>query len=413
MLKINVFFLFLISFLILYKSILIHYGLDKIVYVLIAAFIGILSMVFIVRLKIKKSILWLLPFIILGLVSLLISMLNGSFFMGTVGFLGMYLFFFFWILSFSSVGEPDRYTLFNIYIRIQIVLAIVMTVFAIYQFFYNPTLFGIKPHELYSNVDILDVIVTRRATSFIGSTQNLGIYLGVMCGFLMLTDFRWIAKMLLLSLFFIGGILSGTRAFFLFIVIFFFAYYFRHLENFGSLLSMLIIGLFFYSLIIIFQRMNVEVAHRVYVLADKGVVSHFDFWLPFITHDNLYHYIFGQGIGTAERLSEVLTDNYVPNTESYLLKLYHEIGISGLCAFLLAYGVSMYNAFKKKSRFGKAIFAILLGLITNLVATPSFAGLTMSFVIWPIILFPLSSSLGFKLQLTTFKERKYGFRLWH
>lgn len=391
--KLNKLFILVLSICVVYKSVLVALHIDVIVYISTFFLIGINLFRLLTMFKIERNMQWVLPFLSVGVMALLISTLKGMAFIGSIGFAGIYLYLIFWGLCLSLPSVTKRNELFMYYVHIQLILAAGTAVFAVYQYYVDPTLFGVNPHKLYSDVALLDSgKITRRATSFIGSPQNLGLYLGVMFGLVWLSPFTKAVKLYISGLFFWGGLLSGSSAFFAVVVFFLLGYYSRNIKNYSSLLLRLSACFVFIAIIVILQRISIDEA--AYNAVRFDLKTHLPYLTRFIEQDTLTNYFFGRGIGISDRLVEVLSGKnipevWVPGIESYLEKIYFELGIIGLFSFAALYSIAMYKAFKSTGKPGRVIFAILLGVLSNLAATPSFAGLTMSFILWPFILYPV------------------------
>lgn len=389
MFKINLILILILSFLIVYKSVIIYFlGNEYIIYVLVFLYILFYLTILFLLLKISRNILWLVPFILSGFISFMIMAYLNTLYIGIIGFLTTFLYLAFWAFIFSSINDAGRTKLFISYIKFHMLMAIGVTLLAVYQFFVDPTIFGIITHSVYADADLLDVQVTRRATSVFGSPQNLAIYMGIVSALVFFIDYKKLTKFSLLIIFMIGGILSGSRAFVYFIFLFAFIQVILNFKERKKKFSEpVIILIIFFLLIACFQNLNQETADRIMVLFRTG--GSFEIWTKYIYHNSVFELLFGRGLGVTERLVGVLTGNWMPETESFILKIYYEMGIIGLISLLIIYLKSMYNAITGKCPYDKVIFSFLLSFISNLIATPSFGGLTMSFIVWPIILFPL------------------------
>ena len=198
-----------------------------------------------------------MPLLLIGMLSLILSILNNYILVGVVGFISIYFYMVFWLASFSSINYTKRKIFFDYYVHISIAFAAVTAIFAIYQYFFDPTLFGVKPSRIYSDIELLDASITRRATSFLGSPQNLGIYFGLMIGCLTLVNYKKVVKTTLYLLFIVGGVLSGSKAFVVFMILFLFAYNFRSKQLKGIRgFFKIVIG--FFLLFAILQMQSIE-----------------------------------------------------------------------------------------------------------------------------------------------------------
>ena len=114
----------------------------------------------------------------------------------------------------------------------------------------------------------------------------------------------------------------------------------------------------------------------------------------FLLHSDFLHTIFGEGIGVTDRLVEKFTNDnppagFVPGCESYILKIYYEQGMFGFVSFAILGLSSIKNSFFLLNTTAKiTLSSVIVGLSTNLLFTTSFAGFTISFLLWPILLYP-------------------------
>lgn len=390
MLKINIGLTLVLSFLIVYKSVFIAFLKNEyIIYFLVGFYLIFSLSLLLFRKEISRVAVWLAPFVLSGFISFLISVDSNLLSVGMVGFIATNIYFFYWVFVMSSLTNEERNELFNRYVRFHHIMAVGIALLAIYQFFVDPTIFGLVTHPDYANAELLDVTITRRATSLFGSPQNLAIYMGVACSLVFFVNYSKTIKSIQLSIFMFGGILSGSRAFVYFIIIFAVVNSFILLKSRRKRkgLGPIIIIVLFAAFICLFQYLNRETADRIMVLFRTG--GSFEIWMSFVSYKNWFAFLFGNGIGVTERLVGVLLGKWMPETESYLIKLYYEMGLLGLSSFLLIYLKAIYNCLYERSPNGKENLAFLIAFLSNLIATPSFAGLTMSFVAWPFILIPL------------------------
>lgn len=407
LLIINKLFIGLITFFFLFKSIFTYLNLEFLCYALIGLFLFINFILFVLKLKLPQRSIPALLFISVGIQSLATSFASGLFLIGIIGFIGVYMHMIYWVICFSMLnGNEEGEVLFNYYIRINIIFGFITAIFAVYQFFFDPTLFNVNPHRIYSDVDSLSEAmltldsyggITRRATSFIGSPQNLGIYMGVMCGCIFMVPWaKRIAKIVLFSMFFAAGLLSGSGTFVVFLLMFFFFYAMR-IQRVNSFIKIIIIVMILLGILAMQYIENLQnTILQSFYLMDRlklGIDNEYNF-KSFFSHEHLYHIIFGKGIGIADRLVEVVMDNKPPDnwiagSESYLLKVFLELGVIGFLLFVIVYAQSMFYSYKSKKKQGYILFVILAGIVSNLMLTPSFTGLTMSFILWPFILYPI------------------------
>jgi len=396
-LVLNKVFIAALSIFIVFKSIFTYLNMEIYGYIASFLFLFINLLYFTLSFKLPSKSKIIILFFLIGILSLIISIVNDNILIGVVGFIGTYFYMTFWLISFSSINYTERKSFFYYYVNIMVVLASITAVFAIYQYFVDPTLFGVNPSQRYSDIELLGISITRRATSFIGSPQNLGIYFGLMIGCLTLINYKKMVKVILYLLFTVGGILSGSSAFVIFLLLFLFAYNYRR-QDIKGIKGILMVIIPVIILLVVFHLQRIENIENTIWQAFYIFDSRFDEALgstysmnSLLVRDTFQH-IFGNGIGLANRLVEVVTlenppANWIGN-ESYLFMIFFELGLLGGVSFLMLYGVAIFYSYKDKTVYGRTLFAILLGLTSNLAATPSATGLTMSFIIWPFIIAP-------------------------
>jgi hypothetical protein len=399
--KLNHYSLTLLASFFILKTVYVFYGIDKVMWAL-----GVVLMCVNMLALLKYATVFranaipIIVFFLSGILAYLVSTLNGMLLMGSIGILGTYLYLILWS-SFFALLRPDQLEkIFESYILVLLVLGLITALSCIYQYFIDYSLFGYNIlHRVYSNVDNIAAGVTKRATSFMGGPQNLGLYMGVMFALVRLYTNNMFLKQAMYALFFIGGILSGSAAFIafllgyiswslvgsnkhrvakihLFMLLSIFMAYFMYLQFIGVLM---------------FKDSMFEALYIVDILT--GRIEFYDLDI-FLVHGSLITTLFGDGIGITDRLVEKFTNDnppsgFVPGNESYILKLYFEQGLFGLLSFLSLYMSSVLSARKIKSQHGIVLITIYVGLASNLIFTTSFAGFTMSFILWPLLLYPI------------------------
>ena len=299
--------------------------------------------------------------------------------------------FFWYSLFLTNMNNVNK--VFNYFIKAILQYSVVVSIGAIIQYYISLNLFGLINNRLYSNEAVLsNVNFAKRAISFISSPQNLGVFQGLIFS-LSLTQFKKYSSSnfhyLFLGLTLFAGILTGSKAFYLFISVYLF--YFLLLRNKIKWNYILISLLLFLSLPMIFPSLFMtETVQRVIILfnvvsfSDISVVS---IWgLFFESFDTIQKIIFGQGLGLLSSYSQLTFGYKILNgsSESYLLQLFYETGLIGLFLWLTFFKVSI-NKLKSQSELRDYAF-ILIALFFNLLFTPSFYGLIISFFFYPFII---------------------------
>ena len=100
-----------------------------------------------------------------------------------------------------------------------------------------------------------------------------------------------------------------------------------------------------------------------------------DIWLRYLNLDGPVEFLLGHGVGTADRIVFNTFQFGVDQPESFLLKLYYEIGLIGCALFSAVY----FAAIKSAGRHNRKMVPIFYGFLTNLIFVPVFAGLPISF----------------------------------
>lgn len=379
------------------KSALVKWGVDVFIYCLTVLIILFNCTLFFINPKfIKRSVLWCTIFLFCGLLSLSYSLLNGLAQVSLPGFALAYLYFIFWLITFSTLSKGSENILFNKYVKIQLYLAVVTSALAIYQFFFDTTIFNLCVYKYYMKAEeYAQYGITKRATALIGSPQNLGIYLALMCQSVFLVDFKLYKKVFLYVLFFWGGLLSGSGTFIGVTLIFLFIYSFKKRSLALKFLRTFIVLV---VIVLIFANFGSETPLIHDSPVDLGTDLRYGNRLDSYNLkavfgvDSLMEILLGRGLGLSDQGVDRFLDYsgaVLFNSESYLLKLFYEQGALAFVMFMLLYGKAMYSAYKSTYKHAYVLFAILLSMLPNLLFTPSFAGFTMSFMLWPYIFFSL------------------------
>lgn len=283
-----------------------------------------------------------------------------------IGTFTLLFFLVFWLLVFNMrpALTIDRLMKINIY------LSAVIALLGLYQYFFDYTLFGMVT----SVYGVVESNITRRAVSVFGSPQTLGIYLAVVVGYLITipkTRLQWLILLVDMSVMF----LSGNKAVFVFFVAFFATYAKIDRRAWRNLL-LVGCGLLLFSLAlpdtVLVQRMLDPIR---FVLTGQGD-ARVGIWMNVLDEtQSVWQLLLGHGVGTAERLLFNRYQYGADSTESYVLKLYYEVGLVGLGWFLAVY----LTAIKQAARMRENVRPIFWGFLTNLLFVPAFSGIFISF----------------------------------
>jgi hypothetical protein len=376
----------------------------------------------------RKSILWIVPFLIFSIISAFQVALNFSFMAGVISITGLIFYGTMWLFVLTAlVGKGKESKCFEKYLTLLLWLGIINAIFAIYQYHFDASIFGLSSHSKYGNIELLSLgKITRRAGSLIGSPQNLSLLLGITSCLIIVKKMKIIRKAILFLLVIYAGIITVSAAYFAFLITFllsWFAYTSRNKKKIGLTVLLFCISI---GSIISMQKvsnLNNRLIGGLYIAdmwtENAGRSERIYKYIGFFKFDDLSTFLFGNGAGTTDRLMEVygekyginLSESFVAGGESYITKLYFEIGIIGLSLFCFPYFIAILNSYSNPGRLNQFFFAFLLATFINLLFTPSFTGLTMSCIIWPFILYPLSVNkiykpkISFGLRRNTMREK--------
>lgn len=352
-------------------------------------FINSLSMLVISK-KINKIVLVIL---LISTPLLLYSLLLNSLLVTLIGYLAIFLNLLYWVFLFSSLDQKNLRKLFNWLIKLNVYFAMFSAIIGIYQYFWDPSIFGLAISRVYGDRDLIESgIVFRRATAFFGTPTNYSFYLLVFLPFVPVAFKSKLIGLMYMIIILIGGIVSASRAFSIGLIILVMAYFihtfltikknrFRSNFSLGVILSCLVISITLFGIYLepfsrlfnIFQENYTWLAYDIYVSHIKTL--------------ELINLPLGNGLGYNERLvSQFLNIRYTSSFESFVLSLLFQTGLLGLISFLSLYLSSVLLCHYRKNSL---YFAILISILINLFISPAFNGLTISYILWPLILFPL------------------------
>jgi len=243
------------------------------------------------------------------------------------------------IVFYSSVYfcTNDRLKAFYYIKYLFVLFSLVNAVGAIAQFFVSDDLFGLTSNSVYADTETLsNVNVERRAVSFISSPQSLSLFLAF--GLVLAFDFvkSIFYKYLCVSLIMLAGLLTVSKAFFVFVIVYL-VFYNLSWKRFSYLLAVVFLvfitfmyapaeGKFSRILQLMLFFTNYE-QYPAYIIWSES----------FLYVNDFYSFILGKGIGVFSRGGQVLADYRIlyGSTESFFIQLYVEIGFVGLGLFLV------------------------------------------------------------------------------
>ena len=265
----------------------------------------------------------------------------------------------------------------NFFLKLLLFYSIVNAVGVLIQFWISIDLFGLISHPTYTNeATVSKPNVTRRAVSFVSSPQSLTIILaaGFCVSCVMLSNYRrsWM-WFFFSSLFMISGVLTFSKAFYLFIAAFFVIYSKTFFLIVTCLCSITVLTSEFWS-------ETIPGLHRIIMIPklilNPSQYSAFDTWLDGVSFStNSVQVVLGNGLGFASRSGQAMGGYSVldGSTESFLIQLYLEAGIVGLVFF------SLYNGWLiLKYQGNKTFRCLLFATLVVALVTPALYGLPVT-----------------------------------
>ena len=301
----------------------------------------VIALNFVIRLTTFRKIAFILLFIGCSYVFLLICFFP---FLGInqgllIPFLGAFQYLFpilFWY-SFLSTDPLNGAARFNFFINLVCWIGFFMAIFAYVQYFFSQNLFGLIINDVYAPATgEISINVAKRAISFISSPQALGLFLALSFSLIFTAKAKGYFKMLKFILIFGAGILTGSKAFLIFVGIFFALNFFR---SFLRVFGYLILGglfLFYFS-----QYIEIETLERFSYIITRilflNEYATFLIWMDFILFpSDLTQILFGHGVGVMGNAAQTQYDYKILNgsTESFIVQIYFETGLVGIVMFL-------------------------------------------------------------------------------
>lgn len=392
--KLNYILIFLITFCYVNNQFINKIGMANIE--LVITILGIIiNFIAILKIGIKKDLIKLYIFLFIGIILTILGISKMGLIASVIGFTAIFLNMLFWLLVYNNTKSENVESLFKFYININIGFACIIGILGIYQYFIDTTVFGMVSHSVYGNEEIVNSgKVVRRVTSLIGSPQNYSLYMAIMTYLSIITLKKSFKNMCTIALLIISGVLSGSRAYTMFLVIsLIFMGIVNLIKNKKLKINKKVNLVFIISIIVIvclipiFKEIILENAtiNRIFIFfKDWPALQIFTENLKSI--DGI-EFILGKGIGYNERIVAIFLGIPYQSVESYLLSVLLQGGIILLIVFIsnYIYSVKMYMNSPKY-----LLSPLLIAIIVNLAVTPSFNGMTMSFIVWPFIIYPFT-----------------------
>jgi len=371
----------LVQILILFNSFLIVVGIHYSYVIVIFTFL-LLSIILGVRAAhLSRYTVHLLYIVLLSIICLLQFVFVGIDISGVTA-LGIYIMpIICWVVFYSLYGEKD----YKKYFIFSFKLSIIISSLGIIQFLFSPQLFGLIPNKSLAmqwagNLSFSEYASFFRATSTLGSPQVFGLY----CSLMIIIGHRYrheIPRNILFVGFtslLLGGGVSGNK---LFILILF-------LYGVGEVFPIVIAKLknFFIAFIVIVSVLvvlpgviqKIPVLERMFsiesMVAQEGSDSRLDKYVYIIQNTDP---LLGNGLGviTNKRHGELRA------AESYIFKIYYEVGIFGLLTLLFLMGHILLRSLNQARVDAIILVCIFISmLVVHAFESPVF------FVIWGYIL---------------------------
>lgn len=370
----------------------------------------------------KTANIWLLNiFVIIGLVSILLSAFlieSYQLSVGLIAFLVVYINLVTWLLFLRKLNKSELEITLKLFTKALIVLGCLLSISGIFQTFVDRSIFGFASNDLYSDEEAMSSgNYVPRATGLMGSAQNYGFLVGVVFAISLVFPIkRTIIRIGVLIILLFGIVVSGSRSSsmcFVVAVVLLFALWVDKVKVNRALLA---IGFLLAAIVISFSCL----AGGIDILNDRTFsrLSNFDMSNTFAIYNEVLknltfdQVLVGNGLGSnvwtvyqflgADSYFQVYGESY-SSVESYMLSLLVQCGISAPIVFCCFYFKSLFQAIG----FSRICLMFLLCLAVNIVFTPSFSGMAVSFISWPFILAPLIGkelSDKYKKIATVFSE---------
>lgn len=389
--KLNYIFIFMITFCYVNNQFINKIGMANIE--LVVTILGIaINFITIFKIGIRKDLIKLYVFLFIGTILTILGVSKMGMTASIIGFTALFLNMLFWLLVYNNTNIENTEALFEYYININIGFACVIGVLGIYQYFIDTTIFGMVSHSVYGNEEIIESgNVVRRVTSLIGSPQNYSLYMAIMTYISVVSLRKSLKKFCIITVLACSGILSGSRSYTTILIIsFIFMEIIKLIKNkkfrINKKLNLFFIisSIVIVFLIPIFKEILLENAtiNRIFVFFKDWPAL--QIFMNNLKSINGIEFILGKGIGYNERIVAIFLGIPYQSVESYLLSVLLQGGIILLMLFIYnyIYSIKMYISSPKY-----LLSPLLIAILVNLAVTPSFNGMTMSFIVWPFIIY--------------------------
>jgi hypothetical protein len=263
---------------------------------------------------------------------------------------------------------------FKYYVKFVIFLSVINSIISIYQFFFDPSIFGTLDN-IYGNSQLLNLgFVTRRTTGLLFGPQNLSIFLGFSLFVIYQFSIKFKYPILLLVAF--AGFTSGSRSFGISLILFIFYLLIINYRKNRFIFTLIIIT-FLVSLPMLLFIVDLDARSF-----DFQNFSAFDIYFKTFNNFNFFNFFFGSGLGLKDWIvnSELVRFDY-SSTESSFISLFVQFGLFSLL-FSFLFIKPIFQSIFDKNYF---VFFSTGLLFINFLTTPSFSGFPMSFLFIPFL----------------------------
>lgn len=398
--KTNVLLVFILNFLYVFRSIAVVFRIEKLIYV-VSVILILINLLYALLSARKLYINAVSVFMLIGGITLLYSMLVNPPVIGFIGFSVIYLNLLLWY-SISRVIRGQKLTfLFSKLIELNVYFGCVTAMLGLYQYFLDSSIMGLALHDVYGNPEFMaSGQFVKRVTGLMGSPQNYSLYIAVTTSLVSYVSGSKKNKMFMYIILVLGGLVSGSRAYTVFIVIVILLNYIFDLvlnsQTRNNILKRMMIvfgvgGLVGWPILTL-DFSNNTISRMLNVINDWPALNIYKYHLSTMGAVSIW---LGKGLGVNERIVVQLlggkyyelVGGYVDSYESYLLSIFMQMGLVGILAFMSVYIKSILKVYNAKEA---QYLSMLVAIFINIIVTPSFNGLAMSFIVWPLILYPMS-----------------------
>lgn len=291
----------------------------------------------------------------------------GNYFVPIVGFFNIVGLLIFCSSIYVCTNNVNKFL--NYMKKILVFVGLINATGAIFQYFLSENLFGLTSNSIYADAEILsNENVTKRAISFIASPQSLSLFLAFTM-FLVPDVLKGkLARGLAITVFMTAGVLTVSKAFFVFIFVYLMVYN-VNLKRIGYLLATMI-SVYIFIIVMPEDGFLGRVIQILYFAENFEQYSAYNIWKDSIGYiDDFLGFISGKGIGVFSRGGQVLANYELlhGSTESYFIQILVETGIVG---FVLLFSLVATSFFKMYPR-DKVMACNLVAIAVVGVFTPA------------------------------------------